>query len=219
MTCASPRAEGTAYYENTIRGRVQQIKLGLLKLVFQKPSGKILGVHILGEDACELIHYGTALAQSGKTVRQVLGTTFAAGKLSSPTVDSVLHVSLSRAMSEELLQKVEAVGRGQAGWGTKRLGVPIGGSHAVDCGGKRVGRRGLALERVALQLCASLTRERWQSRTTSSSDKPRRTPARSWTRCWRACLCLTRCRRAGRWSLVAMRAIREAEEAAADAVG
>jgi len=71
-------AEGTAYYENTIRGRVQQIKLGLLKLVFQKPSGKILGVHILGEDACELIHYGTALAQSGKTVRQVLGTTFAA---------------------------------------------------------------------------------------------------------------------------------------------
>jgi hypothetical protein len=71
-------AEGTAYYENTIRGRVQQLKLGLLKLVFQKPSGKILGVHILGEDACELIHYGTALAQSGKTVRQVLGTTFAA---------------------------------------------------------------------------------------------------------------------------------------------
>jgi len=71
-------AEGVAYYENTIRGRVQGVKLGLLKLVFQKPSGRILGVHILGDDACELIHYGTALAQSGKTVRQVLGTTFAA---------------------------------------------------------------------------------------------------------------------------------------------
>lgn len=71
-------AESVAYYENTIRGRVQGIKLGLLKFVFEKPSGKILGVHILGEDACELIHYATALAQSGKTVRQVLGTTFAA---------------------------------------------------------------------------------------------------------------------------------------------
>merc|ERR1719409_59106 len=71
-------AEGTAYYENTIRGRVQQIKTGLLKFVFEKPSGKIVGVHIIGEDACELIHYGTALAQSGKTVSQVLGTTFAA---------------------------------------------------------------------------------------------------------------------------------------------
>ena len=35
-------------------------------------------VHIFGEDACELVHYATALAQSGKTVRQVLGTTFAA---------------------------------------------------------------------------------------------------------------------------------------------
>jgi hypothetical protein len=71
-------AEGVAYYENTIRGRVQNTKIGLLKLIFQKPTGKILGVHILGDDACELIHYGTALAQSGKTVRQVLGTTFAA---------------------------------------------------------------------------------------------------------------------------------------------
>jgi len=71
-------AEGVAYYPNTIRGRVQGLDIGLLKIVFQKPSGRILGVHILGEDACELISYGTALAQSSKTVRQVLGTTFAA---------------------------------------------------------------------------------------------------------------------------------------------
>lgn len=69
---------------------MQQIKLGLLKLVFQKPSGKILGVHILGEDACELIHYGTALAQSGKTVRQVLGTTFAAGALPCQAIASAV---------------------------------------------------------------------------------------------------------------------------------
>jgi NAD(P) transhydrogenase len=70
--------EGIAYYGETIRGRVQGVETGLMKIVFSKPDGKILGVHIFGEDACELVHYATALAQSGKTVRQVLGTTFAA---------------------------------------------------------------------------------------------------------------------------------------------
>ena len=38
------------------------------------------GVHILGEDACELIHYGTALAQSKKSVYSVLGTMLVAGR-------------------------------------------------------------------------------------------------------------------------------------------
>jgi len=70
--------EAVALYGQTIRGRVQGLDTGLLKLVFSKPDGVILGVHIFGEDACELVHYATALAQSGKTVRQVLGTTFAA---------------------------------------------------------------------------------------------------------------------------------------------
>jgi len=70
--------EATALYQDTIRGHVQGINFGVLKLVYTKPEGKIIGVHILGDDACELIHYGTALAQSGKTVSSVLGTMFAA---------------------------------------------------------------------------------------------------------------------------------------------
>lgn len=65
--------ESVARYDQTIRGRVQGLDTGLLKIVFSKPDGKILGVHIFGEDACELVHYATALAQSGKTVRQVRG--------------------------------------------------------------------------------------------------------------------------------------------------
>ena len=31
---------------------------GLLKLVFEQPSGRIIGVHIVGDDACE-VWYGT----------------------------------------------------------------------------------------------------------------------------------------------------------------
>lgn len=42
--------EGIALYAECLRGRVFSPN-GLLKLVFEKPDGKILGVHIVGEDA------------------------------------------------------------------------------------------------------------------------------------------------------------------------
>ena len=49
--------EGIALYAECLRGRVFSPN-GLLKLVYVKPAGRILGVHICGDDACELIHYG-----------------------------------------------------------------------------------------------------------------------------------------------------------------
>ena len=41
---------------------------GMLKLLFDTESRKILGVHILGEDAAELIHIGQAVMAHGGTV-------------------------------------------------------------------------------------------------------------------------------------------------------
>lgn len=49
--------EGIALYAECLRGLVFSPN-GLLKIVFEKPAGRIIGVHICGEDACELIHYG-----------------------------------------------------------------------------------------------------------------------------------------------------------------
>lgn len=49
--------EGIALYAQCLRGLVFSPN-GLLKIVYEKPAGRILGVHIVGEDACELIHYG-----------------------------------------------------------------------------------------------------------------------------------------------------------------
>eukprot|EP00588_Corethron_pennatum_P032766 CAMPEP_0194349774 /NCGR_PEP_ID=MMETSP0171-20130528/107276_1 /TAXON_ID=218684 /ORGANISM="Corethron pennatum, Strain L29A3" /LENGTH=469 /DNA_ID=CAMNT_0039117265 /DNA_START=874 /DNA_END=2283 /DNA_ORIENTATION=+ len=53
---------GEATYENCLRGRVFAPE-GLLKLVFEKHSGAIVGCHIIGEDACELIHFGKSLVR------------------------------------------------------------------------------------------------------------------------------------------------------------
>ena len=50
---------GKAPYTSCLRGRVFAPQ-GFLKLVFEKGTGVIIGVHILGTDACELIHCETS---------------------------------------------------------------------------------------------------------------------------------------------------------------
>mmetsp|Transcript_77268 Transcript_77268/g.153315 ORF Transcript_77268/g.153315 Transcript_77268/m.153315 type:complete len:316 (-) Transcript_77268:149-1096(-) len=70
-------SESLALYEQCLRGVVFS-PLGLLKLVFEKPSGQLLGVHIVGDDACELIHYGMELVRAGRTIYDILSNTYSA---------------------------------------------------------------------------------------------------------------------------------------------
>lgn len=70
-------AEGIALYSECLRGRVFSPN-GLLKIVFEKPAGRILGIHICGDDACELIHYGMELVNGRRTVRDLTTRLFAA---------------------------------------------------------------------------------------------------------------------------------------------
>ena len=69
--------EGVAPYTACLRGRVFA-PVGLLKLVFERASGRIVGVHIIGSDACELIHFGMELVNSGRTIFDVLSSVFTA---------------------------------------------------------------------------------------------------------------------------------------------
>jgi len=47
---------GRAYYENNPRGQIIGDMSGMIKLVFAPDDKKLLGVHIIGEQASELIH-------------------------------------------------------------------------------------------------------------------------------------------------------------------
>jgi len=50
-----------------------------LKLVVERAAPHVVvGVHVFGEDACELIHFGTTLVQERKTLADVLALCFAA---------------------------------------------------------------------------------------------------------------------------------------------
>jgi len=52
---------GRAYFKNITMADIGNKREGLLKMVFETESFSILGIHILGEQACELIHLGQAI--------------------------------------------------------------------------------------------------------------------------------------------------------------
>lgn len=52
---------GRAYYENLTKATISNNSSGMLKLVFESDSFRLLGVHIIGATACEIIHLGQAV--------------------------------------------------------------------------------------------------------------------------------------------------------------
>jgi NAD(P) transhydrogenase len=49
---------GRAYYRNNSRGQIIGDTAGMLKIVFDPATRKMLGIHIIGDEATELIHAG-----------------------------------------------------------------------------------------------------------------------------------------------------------------
>jgi NAD(P) transhydrogenase len=59
---------GRASYGSNPRGQIMGDTAGLVKLLFSPEDQKLLGVHIIGERACELIHIGQACIYFGGTI-------------------------------------------------------------------------------------------------------------------------------------------------------
>ena len=53
-----PYEVGIARLKETARGHIMGLQEGMLKLIFSLQDKKLLGVHVLGEDATELVHIG-----------------------------------------------------------------------------------------------------------------------------------------------------------------
>ncbi len=69
-------AVGKAYYTEMARGKIVGAQHGFLKLLFSRDDLRIIGVHIIGNLATEIIHYGVTLVEHKKKLREVLGTVF-----------------------------------------------------------------------------------------------------------------------------------------------
>jgi NAD(P) transhydrogenase len=71
-----PYEVGRAYFRNNARGQIIGDTKGLIKLVFDPESLKLLGVHIVGENASELLHIGMMVMQLGGTINAFIDSVF-----------------------------------------------------------------------------------------------------------------------------------------------
>src|ERR1700722_269677 len=71
-----PYAVGRGRYVNCARGQISGDKDGLLKLVFRRDDRKLIGLHIIGESATELIHVGMMVMDLGGTIDLFIDSVF-----------------------------------------------------------------------------------------------------------------------------------------------
>jgi NAD(P) transhydrogenase len=71
-----PYEVGLAYYREIARGQIRGDTTGRLKLIFHRDTKDLLGVHIIGEGASELVHIGQAVLTFGGTIEYFVNTVF-----------------------------------------------------------------------------------------------------------------------------------------------
>jgi NAD(P) transhydrogenase len=108
---------GRAYYRNTARGQIIGDTAGMLKLVFDPADRTLLGLHLIGDEATELIHVGMLVMQLGGTL-----DTFVQSVFNYPTLaDIYKHAAedglgrLARRQRQHALGRFEAEAHAQPG--------------------------------------------------------------------------------------------------------
>ncbi len=71
-----PYEVGVAFYREIARGQIRGDTTGRLKLIFHRETRDLLGVHIIGEGAAELLHIGQAVLILGGKVDYFVNTVF-----------------------------------------------------------------------------------------------------------------------------------------------
>ena len=85
---------GRAYYKNITQGDISNQQEGLLKLVFETENLNLVGVHIIGERASDLIHLGQAVMSLGGDVRYFINHV-----LNYPTYSEAYRIAAFNGMN------------------------------------------------------------------------------------------------------------------------
>lgn len=71
-----PYDTGAAHLWETARGQIMGLEEGMLKMIISTEDQRLLGIHILGEEATELIHIGQAVIVLGGSLQYFMETVF-----------------------------------------------------------------------------------------------------------------------------------------------
>jgi NAD(P) transhydrogenase len=72
----APFVVGRAFYRDNARGKIIGDKDGVVKLVFDRTTRKLIGCHCIGDRASELVHLGQLMISLGGTVDTLIETVF-----------------------------------------------------------------------------------------------------------------------------------------------
>jgi NAD(P) transhydrogenase len=92
---ASPYEAGISRYRELARGQILGDSYGMLKLLVALEDRKLLGVHVLGTGATEVVHIGQAVMGMGGTVDYLVDTVF-----NYPTLAESYKVAALDAMNK-----------------------------------------------------------------------------------------------------------------------
>ena len=90
-----PYETGSARYAETARGQLLGDDVGMLKIIFHSRTHAVLGVHIIGTNATELIHIGQAVISLGGTVEYFIESAF-----NYPTLAECYRVAALNGMNK-----------------------------------------------------------------------------------------------------------------------
>ena len=71
-----PYLVGRSYYEENARGQIIGDMSGMIKLVFSPEDKKLLGAHIIGEQASELIHIASHVMLKGGPIDEFIDAVY-----------------------------------------------------------------------------------------------------------------------------------------------
>ena len=71
-----PYEIGLSRFEELAKGQMLGTEVGMLKILFDPKSLKLLGVHVIGESAAEIVHIGQAVLALGGTIEYFRDTVF-----------------------------------------------------------------------------------------------------------------------------------------------
>jgi NAD(P) transhydrogenase len=94
-----PYETGIARYREIARGQILGDENGMLKLIFHAESHKLLGVHIIGSGATELVHIGQAVIGLGGGIDYFMTTVF-----NYPTLAECYKVAALDAWNKLMLE-------------------------------------------------------------------------------------------------------------------
>ena len=100
-------AVGRAYYRDNARGEIIGDMKGLIKLVFDPESLRLLGVHIVGENASEHLHIGMMVMQFNGTINAFIDCVFNFPTLSEAykyaAYDGLGSINRKRTLEQEIV--------------------------------------------------------------------------------------------------------------------